>query len=858
MHNLAILCNLSPIFAADKTAPKNGRISINSGSEYANSNFVTLDIYAEDDSSIQVWISNDGENGTVVDFEVNKTVDITDSSYVVGTALDDTNSTTTTNEDNVLRITNWPVTEGDGSKRVHVVFNDAYGNNTSLTGYITITVTYDLNDVEGTVPKSNETLKGMGVYLPEASANDNRPFYGWSESPTADIANYHPSTLTVFNEDIRLYAVFQMPQIGDYIDYGIEYTDVYTNYEFSGDWGWRVLNTTKNDDGTSNVEIISTGIPATLYYERSTLGSAPWIGDSEQRTEYKNEYYVSSSLDSNNMKAAAGLLYNFEKIIFNPNKETSIPNEGAYTLITGSHGTETGLFKADNIDENKINVRSVMHADLTPDNPNKVLTSFNDPAQGLFTLSDLSINPHTAEWYWLASPNDGSYFIYRITYAGVIGSMDERTHGVRPVVLISNINLYYDNGVWRIKDALPKYTVTFNANSGTGTMADVKVTSGKEYTLPECVYISTSCFDAWEVDGVRKNPGDTIVITKDTEVKAIWGPIGAYVNYGIDYTDVYTGYEYSGDYGWRILSKEDNGDGTSNIEIISTGIPAQMNYLSSSMDSASWVGNSSQRNQYKNDYYIGTGVDEYNVKAAAGLLYNFEYIKFNQGTGTPASNEALYTSISGCQHTTEGFLFKSAKYLDKIINVRSVMHTDLNPESPKKDIIDSGYTEMSIGLFNLKYLEIDSHTDGYYFLASPASTGNASVRLINSGGEIGGTTGYKSYINGLRPVVSLANVKLENDNSIWRITNAAQQYTVTFNANGGSGTMPDVKVTENCEYVLPECTFNGPSEDEAAENTSYWFNYWEVDGEQKSAGERIVITKDTEIKAVWAKINIMT
>ncbi|MBQ8379883.1 MAG: InlB B-repeat-containing protein, partial [Clostridia bacterium] len=489
LHNLAILCNLSPVFGADNTAPKNGRISINSGSEYANSNFVTLDIYAEDDSSIQVWISNDGENGTVLDFATNKTVEITDTGYVVGTTLDETNSAISTNDDNVLRITNWPVTEGDGSKRVHVVFRDEFGNITSLTGYITITVTYDLNGVDATLPQSEEALKGLGVYMPTSTAIDNRPFYGWSASPTADIANYAAGALAAFSGDTILYVVFQMPQIGDYVDYGLDYTDVYTNYEFSGDYSWRLLTKTDNDDGTSDIEIISTGIPGKVKYNYSTIGSALWCADATQRTQYNESYYLPSSVSVNaeSMKAAAGLLYNFEKIPFSQGTGSPGDSKGFYTAISRNH--ETGLFRSNKLAHKIIGVRSVMHSDLEPGSENIDFQSgyeCSESAEGLLSLKNLKMTSYSSDTsYWLASP-DSTHNIYRMTYDGIVSYGAERTTGVRPVVLINDVTVYYDNGVWRIKEALPEYTVTFNANGGTGTMVNEKIVENGEYVLPEC------------------------------------------------------------------------------------------------------------------------------------------------------------------------------------------------------------------------------------------------------------------------------------------------------------------------------------------------------------------------------------
>ena len=68
------------------------------------------------------------------------------------------------------------------------------------------------------------------------------------------------------------------------------------------------------------------------------------------------------------------------------------------------------------------------------------------------------------------------------------------------------------------------YTVSFATNGGTGTMADVTGVSG-EYTLPANGFTAPSGkqFKAWSVDGKEKAVGDTITVTADTTVKAVWG-----------------------------------------------------------------------------------------------------------------------------------------------------------------------------------------------------------------------------------------------------------------------------------------------------------------------------------------------
>ena len=70
------------------------------------------------------------------------------------------------------------------------------------------------------------------------------------------------------------------------------------------------------------------------------------------------------------------------------------------------------------------------------------------------------------------------------------------------------------------------YKVSFNANGGTGTMADVTGVSG-EYTLPANGFTAPAGkqFKAWSVGGVEKAAGDKITVTANTTVTAVWEPI---------------------------------------------------------------------------------------------------------------------------------------------------------------------------------------------------------------------------------------------------------------------------------------------------------------------------------------------
>ena len=67
--------------------------------------------------------------------------------------------------------------------------------------------------------------------------------------------------------------------------------------------------------------------------------------------------------------------------------------------------------------------------------------------------------------------------------------------------------------------------------------------------------------------------------------------------------------------------------------------------------------------------------------------------------------------------------------------------------------------------------------------------------------------------------------------------------TITFNAGGGSGNMDSVTVKTGTNYILPECGFTAPTDQE--------FKAWEISGTEYKVGDTYIVSGDTEIKALW-------
>ena len=68
-------------------------------------------------------------------------------------------------------------------------------------------------------------------------------------------------------------------------------------------------------------------------------------------------------------------------------------------------------------------------------------------------------------------------------------------------------------------------------------------------------------------------------------------------------------------------------------------------------------------------------------------------------------------------------------------------------------------------------------------------------------------------------------------------------FTITFNGNGGSGSMEPVTVKAGTNYILPACGFTAPADQQ--------FKAWEIDGTEHPVNAPVTVTADITVKALW-------
>ena len=143
--------------------------------------------------------------------------------------------------------------------------------------------------------------------------------------------------------------------------------------------------------------------------------------------------------------------------------------------------------------------------------------------------------------------------------------------------------------------------------------------------------------------------------------------------------------------------------------------------------------------------------------------------------------------------------------------------------------LDELKTEFTGG-YNYSVLAYICHSDNAYFDYDDNQIVTNAIVKVNSKKITDNCLGYGGGME-IMPVAY--------------VFSAAKTYTVSFDANGGKSTMADVTGISG-EYTLPENGFTAPDGKQ--------FKAWSVGGKEKAVGDKITVTADTTVKAVWETI----
>lgn len=405
-----------------------------------------------------------------------------------------------------------------------------------------------------------------------------------------------------------------------------------------------------------------------------------------------------------------------------------------------------------------------------------------------------------------------------------------------------------------LKSEVAEYTVYFDANGGSGTMAPVEHIL-RDYTLPECSFDPPEgkAFQSWNVNGKEYAPGTEIAVKEDTTVFATWYNIAATVT-AEDGSLV--GYYDNIESAIAAASQNDN----STLKLM-TDMECDNVYLNGGTYTIDLNG--------KNIIY----------KTTCFRIENDSNITFEDtsgGNGTVTNNNGYKVRFAFQVSGTSKLTIKGGTYIGGQAAICSYSNVvieggNFSVTKDNQSVIlnyGDGSTTINQGFFNGK--------NAYYAISNTGSL------YLNGGNIINGKSGTIEYYGGkidlsqnsdpvgivvnnrsgsaiivssviLLPegyyLVDKNNIQVEEIvESGEKVTVSSSRYfKITFEPNGGSGQM-GAKAVEAGEYTLPECDFNAP------EGTV--FKSWEIDGvEEYQPGEKYTITKNTTVTAVWENLS---
>ena len=385
------------------------------------------------------------------------------------------------------------------------------------------------------------------------------------------------------------------------------------------------------------------------------------------------------------------------------------------------------------------------------------------------------------------------------------------------------------------------YLVSFNANGGTGTMQPVEQNAG-QYKLPTCTFTAPDGkkFKAWSVNDEEKQPNDVITVNANTVVKAVWEdnvyqviyqpgeasgnnePYEYEANQTITFLDCevlgYTREGFEFDY-WSIRILGDN------FTEVAQKRPDETYTLTTNIIAVA---------MWKEVTAVPTGITAtYSGTILAGNKINPSSISIMLNYSN-SSNEPVNAGIVE-------YWYNGSQIQDPINYVFGVELIGNLNITVKYQGFETTFDVQVVG----------------YEITFNANTGSGTMESVEyvgvytlpnctftapNGKQFKGwsTSANGEVIDGATYNVT-ANVELF---AIWEDIPVVK-YDITFNANGGTGTMSPVEYAGT--YTLPTCEFTAPDGKQ--------FKGWSTSANGEVIdGTTYNVTADVELYAIWEDI----
>ncbi len=352
-------------------------------------------------------------------------------------------------------------------------------------------------------------------------------------------------------------------------------------------------------------------------------------------------------------------------------------------------------------------------------------------------------------------------------------------------------------------------TISFDANNGKGEMNPVKVEKRSTYTLPKCTFDAPENkeFKAWQVYTKEMTAGEEQYIFEDITIKALWKE-----------------------------KKKINEEESEKLD------PIKPNSQMASASASDYT------------HFIQFASSE----EAQNYLADLEKIIINHnGTTSETSDFSVFDDVDYASNSIKKLRFPynaelkegdtiklvTKKYKNLIITIKSNnnfgtdIYYSISSEIEGQKTIWTITFDSNKGSGTMDDVKIDN---GDIF-ELPKCTFTAPIGYEFDAWEYKGSRaepGRKYQING--------DVTIK---ALWKKI-PDQSFDVKFNPGEARGSMKNAKAYANEDFIVPEAKFNAPD--------GKVFDYWQLDNEKLLPGQKIVLNKDIELKAMWYDLSLNT
>jgi len=370
-----------------------------------------------------------------------------------------------------------------------------------------------------------------------------------------------------------------------------------------------------------------------------------------------------------------------------------------------------------------------------------------------------------------------------------------------------------------------QFTVTFNANGGTGTMAEQTFQQGVSQALRANTFTRTGhTFAGWRstsTGAVQYNNQQSITVSANRTLYAVWTT------------------------GHTVTFNANGGTGTMAAQVFQPGVSQALRantFTRAGHSFVGWRNSPSGTAQYNNQQNITVNANR--TLFAVWTTGHTVTFNANGGTGTMANQ----TFQPGVAQALRANTFTRAGHT--FAGWRSTATGAVQYTNQQSITVNANRTLFAVWTPTQQFTVTFNSNGGTGTMAAQTfQSGVAQALRANTFTRAGHTfAGWRSTATGVVQYTNQQSITVTANRTLFAVWTPAQQFTVTFNANGGTGTMAAQTFQPGVAQTLRANTFT---------RAGHTFAGWSTTaggGVQYTNQQNITVTANRTLFAVWTAV----